>query len=63
MEQVGEPFEIYNNPSTGFVASFVGQLNRLPVTVVDPPSAAFGLAVARSARHHSSSRRRAPRYP
>ena len=36
IEQVGEPFEIYNNPSTGFVASFVGQLNRLPVTVVDP---------------------------
>jgi len=36
MEQVGEPFEIYNNPATGFVASFVGQLNRLPVTVVDP---------------------------
>ena len=36
MEQVGEPFEIYNNPSTGFVASFVGQLNRLSVTVVDP---------------------------
>ena len=35
MEQVGEPFEIYNNPSTGFVASFVGQLNRLPATVVD----------------------------
>ncbi|HYJ23997.1 MAG TPA: ABC transporter ATP-binding protein [Acidimicrobiia bacterium] len=36
IEQVGEPFEIYNNPATGFVASFVGQLNRLPVTVVDP---------------------------
>ena len=36
MEQVGEPFEIYNNPATTFVASFVGQLNRLPVTVVDP---------------------------
>ncbi len=36
MEQVGEPFEIYNNPATGFVASFVGQLNRLPVTVADP---------------------------
>ena len=35
MEQVGEPFEIYNNPATGFVASFVGQLNRLPATVVD----------------------------
>jgi putative spermidine/putrescine transport system ATP-binding protein len=36
MEQVGEPFEVYNNPATGFVASFVGQLNRLPVTVEDP---------------------------
>jgi putative spermidine/putrescine transport system ATP-binding protein len=36
MEQVGEPFEIYNNPATGFVASFVGQLNRLPVKVEDP---------------------------
>jgi putative spermidine/putrescine transport system ATP-binding protein len=36
MEQVGEPFEIYNNPETGFVASFVGQLNRLPVIVEDP---------------------------
>jgi putative spermidine/putrescine transport system ATP-binding protein len=35
MEQVGEPFEIYNNPATGFVASFVGQLNRLPVSVID----------------------------
>jgi putative spermidine/putrescine transport system ATP-binding protein len=46
MEQVGEPFEIYNNPSTGFVASFVGQLNRLPVTVVD--SALGRLRVGRS---------------
>jgi putative spermidine/putrescine transport system ATP-binding protein len=35
MEQVGAPFEIYNNPSTGFVASFVGQLNRLSATVID----------------------------
>ena len=36
--------EIYNNPATGFVASFVGQLNRLPATVVDgsfDTSAAF----------------------
>jgi putative spermidine/putrescine transport system ATP-binding protein len=35
MEQVGEPFEIYNNPATGFVASFVGQLNRLSARVLD----------------------------
>jgi putative spermidine/putrescine transport system ATP-binding protein len=36
MEQVGTPFEIYNFPATPFVASFVGQLNLLPATVVDP---------------------------
>src|SRR3954468_7835273 len=35
MEQVGTPFEIYNFPATPFVASFVGQLNLLPGTVVD----------------------------
>lgn len=35
MEQVGAPFEIYNYPATEFVATFVGQINLLPVTVVD----------------------------
>jgi len=35
MEQVGTPFEIYNYPSTLFVASFVGTLNQLRCTVVD----------------------------
>jgi putative spermidine/putrescine transport system ATP-binding protein len=35
MEQVGTPFEIYNFPSTAFVASFVGTLNVLPGVVVD----------------------------
>ncbi len=35
MEQVGTPFEIYNFPSTSFVASFVGTLNVLPGVVVD----------------------------
>ena len=28
-EQVGTPFEIYNNPRTRFVAGFVGTLNQL----------------------------------
>ena len=28
-EQVGAPFEIYNKPTTRFVAGFVGQLNTL----------------------------------
>ena len=36
IEQVGTPFEIYNFPSTGFVARFVGTLNVVPAKVVDP---------------------------
>jgi putative spermidine/putrescine transport system ATP-binding protein len=35
VEQIGSPFQIYNFPSTGFVASFVGTLNVLPAQVVD----------------------------
>lgn len=35
MEQVGTPAEIYNYPTTEFVASFVGQLNLLPINSVD----------------------------
>ncbi|MDQ0996730.1 putative spermidine/putrescine transport system ATP-binding protein [Phyllobacterium ifriqiyense] len=34
-EQVGAPFEIYNQPSSRFVASFVGTLNTLDATVRD----------------------------
>ena len=37
VEQIGTPFEIYNYPTTRFVASFIGQLNLLPVRVVDGP--------------------------
>ncbi|MBD0414397.1 ABC transporter ATP-binding protein [Oryzicola mucosus] len=37
-EQVGTPFEIYNKPTTRFVANFVGTLNVLKGTVVDPAS-------------------------
>ncbi|MBI5950044.1 MAG: ABC transporter ATP-binding protein [Chloroflexi bacterium] len=36
MEQVGTPNEIYNFPSTEFVAKFVGQINLLPVKVQNP---------------------------
>jgi putative spermidine/putrescine transport system ATP-binding protein len=35
VEQIGTPFEIYNFPSTPFVASFVGTLNLLPASIVD----------------------------
>ena len=35
VEQFGTPFEIYNRPTTRFVASFVGTLNTLNATVID----------------------------
>jgi putative spermidine/putrescine transport system ATP-binding protein len=35
VEQVGTPVEIYNTPATEFVASFVGQLNLIPVKLID----------------------------
>ena len=38
VEQIGTPFEIYNYPRTRFVASFVGTLNILNGTIVDPAS-------------------------
>jgi putative spermidine/putrescine transport system ATP-binding protein len=44
MEQVGTPFEIYNFPTTAFVASFVGTLNLLPGVVSE--GATGGLAIA-----------------
>jgi len=36
IEQVGTPFEIYNRPATPFVASFIGSINVIPATVIDP---------------------------
>jgi len=36
MEQVGAPFEIYNFPTTEFVAQFVGTLNAVRAEVSDP---------------------------
>ncbi|MCM2399031.1 ABC transporter ATP-binding protein [Rhizobium sp. S95] len=35
-DQIGTPFEIYNKPATRFVASFVGTLNLIEATVLDP---------------------------
>ncbi len=35
VEQIGTPFEIYNFPSTSFVASFVGTLNLVQAAVID----------------------------
>lgn len=36
IEQVGQPFEIYNYPGTAFVAAFVGQINYLQGSVKEP---------------------------
>jgi putative spermidine/putrescine transport system ATP-binding protein len=36
VEQIGTPFEIYNFPATSFVARFVGTLNAVSATIVDP---------------------------
>ena len=36
IEQVGNPFQIYNFPETPFVANFVGSLNTAIAEVVDP---------------------------
>jgi putative spermidine/putrescine transport system ATP-binding protein len=44
IEQIGTPFEVYNFPSTGFVASFVGTLNVLPAVVVDPGAGRLNVA-------------------
>jgi putative spermidine/putrescine transport system ATP-binding protein len=35
VEQIGVPAEIYNEPSTPFVAAFIGTMNRLEATVMD----------------------------
>jgi putative spermidine/putrescine transport system ATP-binding protein len=37
-DQIGTPFEIYNRPTTRFVASFVGTLNVLDAVVADQAS-------------------------
>jgi putative spermidine/putrescine transport system ATP-binding protein len=44
IEQIGSPFEIYNFPSTAFVASFVGTLNAIEARIVDAASGRLSLA-------------------
>ncbi len=42
IEQTGTPFEVYNRPATRFVASFVGTLSLVNVTVQDPAKGTLG---------------------
>ena len=44
IEQIGTPFEIYNFPTTPFVASFVGTLNLVGAGVVEPSTGRLSLA-------------------
>ncbi len=44
IEQVGTPFEVYNFPTTAFVASFVGTLNRVTAKVADAANGSLTLA-------------------
>jgi putative spermidine/putrescine transport system ATP-binding protein len=43
-DQVGAPFQIYNQPSTRFVANFVGALNTFDAVVTDPSTGAVTLS-------------------
>ena len=52
IEQVGAPFEIYNQPRTRFVASFIGTLNVLSGAVVDPAAGTIDIEGQESAAAH-----------
>jgi putative spermidine/putrescine transport system ATP-binding protein len=43
VDQIGTPAEIYNYPRSRFVATFIGQLNMLPVVVSDPAAGVVAL--------------------
>ncbi|MEI7554480.1 ABC transporter ATP-binding protein [Candidatus Chlorohelix sp.] len=58
IEQIGTPFEIYNYPSTSFVASFVGTLNILSAKVINADKGELEIAghhvyTAEPLNHHS----------
>jgi putative spermidine/putrescine transport system ATP-binding protein len=45
LEQVGTPVEIYERPSSRFVATFIGRANLIPGTVVDADSHTAGVRI------------------
>jgi putative spermidine/putrescine transport system ATP-binding protein len=44
IEQIGQPFDIYNYPASNFVASFIGTFNMLPAQVVNSVKGELNLA-------------------
>ena len=57
IEQVGTPANIYNFPTSEFVAQFIGQLNMLPVTQVDLQNHTCLLAGQKIKFEHSPERK------
>lgn len=57
IEQVGSPANIYNFPTSEFVAQFIGQLNMLPVTQVDLQNHTCLLAGQKIKFEHSPERK------
>ena len=51
-EQVGAPFQIYNRPTTRFVADFVGTLTTFDATVEDPATGGVALGDSRFSVGH-----------
>ncbi len=42
LEQLASPAQLYRHPTTEFVAGFVGTINRLPISVRDATTVAYG---------------------
>jgi iron(III) transport system ATP-binding protein len=51
IDQVGTPTEIYRQPSTLFVAGFIGDMNQIPGKASDADNVAFGGGKTRCAPH------------
>ena len=53
IEQIGTPAEIYNNPATRFVASFIGQTNYVPGQIVRVSDARAEVRIAEELTIHA----------
>lgn len=51
IEQIGTPSDVYREPASLFVADFIGEMNKLPVTVVDAERVSLGGTMLRCRRH------------
>lgn len=52
IEQVGTPLEVYRQPSSLFVADFIGETNKYPVTIGADGTAVFGDLVLQCHEHN-----------